>query len=265
MPARKTAKFNVGFILLAAAIGILVGVWGTLEFVSIPALEAANENVAAELPVFESLSPHYAGIHIVGVSAETSKGIVGNANIELVPGSGRMLVSTDPFIEPDTQQSAAIAKIAAENYTGVSFDKSDIIASFDLPMGDTPGQVIGGPSAGAALAVAISAMAMNKTVKSDVAITGTIMPNGSIGAISGTVEKAVAAAEAGMRTFVVPVGQSNITHYEKTVEHESLNGFAITRISYISRTLSLDDYTAQWNMTSVEAKDIGEAMRYAIA
>ncbi|MEM7813837.1 MAG: S16 family serine protease [Candidatus Aenigmatarchaeota archaeon] len=261
----KRSPINAPFVLAVFVSGVILGTvlaCNLLLIVGLPAQSAAPTATPSQ-PV-AIVQPRSASARIVGISAETGEGILGTATVELVPGRGRILISTNPFIEPDTQQSVGVAKAVAENFTGLSLETVDIIASFNLPDEDLEGQVIGGPSAGAALALAIAAAAQNKSVRRDVAITGAILPNGKIGAVGGILEKARAAGKAGMALFIVPHGQSETRYYEKTEERQTMNGFSILRISYVPRTLTLNDYTKQWNMTTVEAYDISEAARYAI-
>lgn len=251
----ETSKLIAAFL-----VGMIIGAIA----VSYTSLRAPMPGENVTLPTPEALPPRSAAAHIVAVAADTNEGIVGTAIVEILPGRGRVLVSTNPFIEPDTQESVAIAKDVAENLTGVSLASNDIIASFDLPLGNVSARLIGGPSAGAAVALAIAAAALNTSVREDIAITGRILPDGGIGSVSGILEKARAAGEAGMSIFIVPAGQANITYYEKTEERQRANGFMITRISYAPRTLSLNNYTQQWNMTSVEAENISEAAMWAL-
>lgn len=252
------ARSDFGNYVVVFLAGILIGAGMLAMLLTAPA--------SAPTSTASALSQRSANANIVAVSAETNRGVMGITTVEIVPGQGRLLISTNPFIEPDTQQSVAIAKAVAENYTGVSLSRNDIIVSFGL-LGDggRSVQLVGGPSAGAALTLATIAAMLNTTLKPNVAITGQILPDGSIGSVGGIIEKATAAGEAGMKLFIVPAGEANVTYYEKTTEHSSSNGFTITRISYVSQTITLDNYTQQWNMTSVEAGDISEAARYAIA
>jgi len=211
-----------------------------------------------------AIAPNSATVHIVAVIPDPAKGIVGTATVELVPGHDRTLLNANPFIEPDTQESVAIAKAVAENYANMSLGDNDVIVTFDLPLGNDSAYLVGGPSAGAALTLAIIAAMKNQSIRTDIAITGTILPDGRIGAISGILEKAQAAGEANMSLFILPAGQSDVSYYERVERHRTANGFAITTISYVPKELVLNEFTKQWNMTSVEVSNVSEAVRYAI-
>lgn len=260
------AKRDLHGVLLAVFLaGILIGVGGgALYFSSSLLCQPVQEGITTPISPLAPLPPHSAVAHIVAVSTETNEGIVGTATVELVPGRGRVLVSANPFIEPDTQESVTIAKAVAENFTGISLGSNDIIASFELPFNDTQPQLIGGPSAGAALAVALTAAMQNASVRPDAAIIGRILPSGEIGTVGAVLEKAKAAGEAGMALFIVPFGQANVTYYEKVEERTAKNGLRITRISYVPKILSLSEYAQQWNMTTVEVATLAEAADVAI-
>jgi PDZ domain-containing protein len=71
---------------------------------------------------------------------------------------------------------------------------------------------IGGPSAGLAMTLAL----INKLSRGSltgnrvVAATGTMSPNGQVGAVGGVEEKAVAVHDAGAKYFIVPDGDGNV-------------------------------------------------------
>jgi PDZ domain-containing protein len=71
---------------------------------------------------------------------------------------------------------------------------------------------IGGPSAGLAMTLAlINKMSHGSlTGRRVVAVTGTMSPNGQVGAVGGVEEKAVAAHNSGARDFIVPDGDGNV-------------------------------------------------------
>jgi PDZ domain-containing protein len=68
---------------------------------------------------------------------------------------------------------------------------------------------VGGPSAGLAFTLAVLDVLTegDLTGGHDVAVTGTINDDGTIGEIGGVVQKAAAAADAGAEVFLVPNGE----------------------------------------------------------
>ncbi len=260
MPRKKAAKSILAlYLVVSFALGAAAGYF----LFSVPPEKifdvAVVGNTSYNTEVVRTES------NILAVSSE-GEGMIGRALIEMRPGSGRVLMNTNPFVEPDTQYSVETAKRVAESYTKKSFAKSDIIVSFDIGVyGNDSGQVVGGPSAGASIALAIISAAGKEEVRPDVAITGTIEPDGSIGAVGAVLEKGEAAAKNGTKLFLVPDGQEKIIYYEKKVENQRVGSTAIQRVAYVPKVLSLNEYMReQWNMSVIEVSDIHEAARYAI-
>jgi uncharacterized protein len=63
-----------------------------------------------------------------------------------------------------------------------------------------------GPSAGALTTAALLALMRGQTVLSDVAMTGTVNPDGTVGPVSGIPEKLAGVVEAGKKRFGIPRG-----------------------------------------------------------
>jgi PDZ domain-containing protein len=82
--------------------------------------------------------------------------------------------------------------------------------SFDLPIDITiDSGNVGGPSAGLAFTLAIlDAMTPGDLTGGEtVAVTGTINPDGTVGAVGGVAQKIVAAGDAGATVFLVPTSE----------------------------------------------------------
>jgi PDZ domain-containing protein len=71
---------------------------------------------------------------------------------------------------------------------------------------------IGGPSAGLAMTLTLIDKLSRGSLSGDqlVAATGTMQPNGQVGAVGGVEEKAVAAHDSGAKYFIVPDGDGNV-------------------------------------------------------
>jgi predicted S18 family serine protease len=178
-------------------------------------------------------------VNIVAVRSDDYMGVLGQACVEVVEGNGNVLVDTNPFVEPTTQYSLREAVKVAENFTKVDVSNVDIIIFFDIK-----GNLIGGPSAGAATTAAIIAALEGKEIRDDVVITGTIEEDGHIGQVGGIFEKALAADKSGMKLFLVPKGQKKLIYYEQKEGKREIFGFTFTRVYYVPKEIDLSEYMA---------------------
>jgi uncharacterized protein len=178
--------------------------------------------------------------------AETPGGLVGSTASFTITvasnGSGHVFLDTFPLTQIDMQGSARLAARVASQVTGKPLHSYDFF--FVIRSGSTQ---IGGPSAGATLAVGAIAALHGWNVAPDVLMTGTIQPDGSVGPVGGIPEKAQAAAQAGMRRFLFPAGEETTTL--------SATGAQVDLPDYCRRELSIDClpvsdvYEAVENMT----------------
>ena len=120
-------------------------------------------------------------------------------------GSGHVFLDTFPLAEIDMQGSARLAARVAAQLTGKPLAEHDFF--FVLRSGS---QIIGGPSAGATLAVGAVAALNGWKVRPDALMTGTIQPDGSVGPVGGIPEKAKAAADVGVKRFLFPLGEEHV-------------------------------------------------------
>lgn len=195
--------------------------------------------------------------NIVAVTSQ-GEGTIGKVEVDILNGEGKVLMNTNPFLEPDTQYSANIAVDVAENITNVNLKNKNVIFNFDIN-----GTVLGGPSAGAAMTLATIAAVEDKPIK-DIAITGIILPNGLVGQIGGIFEKAQAANTNGIKIFLVPKGQSIFTYYEKEITKKEIGaGFTIYNTRYVPKSVDLNEYFKDKGMEVIEVNNINEAVNYA--
>lgn len=186
--------------------------------------------------------------------ATSYKGVVMSALVELRSGEGRLLTNTQPKVGIDLQTSSRTAVLVAQNITGVSMMNTDVILTV---MADSDVDVIDGPSAGAAITVAVIAAIRNQTVRRDVFISGTINPDQTIGPVGGLNYKALAAAEKGATMFLVPEGQSIVTMH-KPVERQLIPG--VTVVVYETILVSLESLLKEqgYRVTVIEVSTIHE-------
>ena len=196
--------------------------------------------------------------NIVAVTRD-NKGIFGKVEVEITQGNGKVLVNTNPFLEPDTQYSANIAAIVASNITNFDLNNKNVIYNFNIQ-----GEVLGGGSAGLPMTLATIA-AINKKEIKNIAMTGTILPSGEVGNVGAILEKGQATASQNVKTFLIPSGQGIFTYYERITDKKVLpNGVTLIRTSYQPKSANLTEYfDKEYNMKVVEIKNIQDAMKYA--
>jgi uncharacterized protein len=181
-----------------------------------------NSNNATTSFIGYRTIPIVAIFDVGGLFRNKLQGVVLSATIELRQGEGRVLFNTIPRIGIDIQTSARTAVRAAEEITGVSLSKTDVILTISA---DEEVEIVDGSSAGAAITVALITMLTGREIADSVYIIGAIWFDGSIGPVEGIPQKAIAAAENGATVFIVPKDHSTVSimgRYEvKTVNLQS--------------------------------------------
>jgi uncharacterized protein len=186
-----------------------------------------------------------------------NNGMVIPLTVEVIPGSGRILVNIDnPSFISDTQDSMRLAAKEATQMTGTSLNDYDI--TFSLTTNVT---VIGGPSAGAAMTLAAMALLLNKQLNTGVAITGTIEEGGYIGQVGGIEEKATAAKQAGIKLLLVPEGESVYREPVEKCNTGTGQGWTRKECSVTYQTVNVSE---DMGINIKEVNSISEAMNYLI-
>jgi uncharacterized protein len=187
---------------------------------------------------------------------DQGNGVLATLVVEAESGDGKELINIDKLVFwEDTQQSIKIAKKVACEYTGIEEDSIDVTYSITSE-GAT---VVGGPSAGAALAVATIAVLEGREIDSSIIITGTILEDGSIGRVGGIPEKALAAQENHASLFLIPIGDATSTTIEpdrKCIEHPH-----ITYCETVYRTVDVSVVDGL-EMPVKEVSNVQEALEY---
>ena len=218
-----------------------------------------SQNVTKEIPKEPSSENRIleGSANIVAVN-QNRQGLLGKVNVEITQGNGKILVNTNPFLEPDTQYSANIAASVASNVTGVSLDNKNVIYNFDIN-----GTVLGGPSAGAAMTLATISALENKKLK-NIGITGTILPNGEIGEVGAVLEKGEAVATNNLTLFLIPNGEGIFNYYEPVTTKRAKGSFTIISTRYVAKQINVTDYfDKEYGLKVIEISNIQEAMKYA--
>ncbi|MFA5381702.1 MAG: S16 family serine protease [Candidatus Micrarchaeia archaeon] len=122
--------------------------------------------------------------------------------INIDSGNGNIYTSIFPKTGISTQSSEENAVISAFNYYNKNLDECNIY--FDV-VNTLNSKFVDGPSAGAAMAVAVSSVLNDKELRNDVIISGSIDKEGNIGTVGGISEKSLAAVESGKKYFLTPL------------------------------------------------------------
>lgn len=120
-----------------------------------------------------------------------------------MPGKGRLILtgSLGDVMKESAQTALSYLRSQADklkiDISGL--DKEDV--HIHVPAGATPKD---GPSAGAAIVVALASLLTRKLVRSDSAMTGEISLRGRVLPVGGIKEKTLAAARSGLKQVILP-------------------------------------------------------------
>ncbi len=215
-----------------------------------------QEKVSASVEAAESGK---VTILVPAVDSE-GKGTLGKFEVQAMPGNGKILTNIEHLLFfVDTQFSMQTAKAVAANVTGADLSKYNLIYDIDASGDLNSTRIVEGPSAGAALTIATIAAIENKTLDPSVMITGTIMPDGTIGKIGGVPQKAKAAREGGAKVFLVPKGQGVVQEFKPEIKCENVGRIRVCRTEYKPQE---SVKTVENGLIVREVSDIREALKY---
>jgi uncharacterized protein len=176
-------------------------------------------------------------IHLLAMMENNAgkSGTVATLQLELRPGSERVYLETFPMTKVTTQASLRFAQQIACKELDVDCSKYDFLFTIHA----LPG-IVGGPSAGSAATILTSAVLLNKSVPSNIAMTGTINSGGTIGPVGGLKYKVEAAANNGVDTVFLPTGTTDLDEENKTldiVEYGRELNLSIVQVSTLDEIL----------------------------
>ncbi len=235
-------------LIIGILLGALIGA----------ALLQSSQKPQAKIPAVVVGSPKSFSVNMdVPAVDNEGNGVAVEMSVEIKSGGNRILTNIDKLLFwVDTQQSMQIAKSVAEEVTKKETEGLDFIYTID-----TNASIIGGPSAGAALTIATIAALEDKKPNKSVSITGTINPDGTIGAVGGVLEKAKAAKAVGKTLFLVPLGQGTQTVLKPQEKCTKKPGFVYCETSYEKSTT---DISQNAGITVKEVHNVEEAIKYFI-
>ena len=150
-------------------------------------------------------------VPIAAVSS-SGEGVLGRLRVSIeYPGSGKVFISTSPATRIDTLGSARVAAFVASAAAGVDMRLYNFYYEIE-----SPSIIVGGPSAGLAMAIATYALLANGGCpQKPFVATGMILPDGTVGPVGGLKEKLEATANAGIDAFIMPKGQETYVYVER--------------------------------------------------
>ena len=203
---------------------------------------------------FKSTEGTVVSLKVPAVDTE-GKGVPVLLKVEAVAGTGRTLVEIDNLLFwADTQHSIRVARLIAGNVSEKDLDKFDLVYSIEADA-----TAIGGPSAGAAIALATIFALNGEEPKKDIMITGMINHDGTIGPVDSILEKAHAARQFDASTLLVPLLQSMDVYYKENEYCHEFGGKEICTTEIVPREV---DIAKETNISVIEVKNISEALGY---
>jgi ATP-dependent Lon protease len=195
----RNLERQIGGLLRNSAVSIASG---TAQAV---AIDVAEVEKILGAPRFESdvaLRTSVPGV-ATGLAWTPAGGDILFIEASRVRGTGKLILTGQlgEVMKESAQAAVTLVKSKAERL-GIDpdiFERSDL--HIHVPAGAIPKD---GPSAGVSITTALASLLTQRTVRSDVAMTGEISLRGVVMPIGGVKEKCVAAARAGIRTVILP-------------------------------------------------------------
>lgn len=141
----------------------------------------------------------------VGGTGNNTQGGVADLYLEIKPGSGTIFIDSFPLTKLDTQISTRFANEIACDFLDKDCTQYDFFYTIRAKA-----SIVGGPSAGAAIATLTASMLSGEEIDENTVITGTINSGGLVGPVAGIDEKIQAAARNGYTNILVPKWQSEV-------------------------------------------------------
>lgn len=154
--------------------------------------------------------------------------------LELKGGSGRVFLDTYPLTKLDTQISTRFAKEIACKQFKLDCNKYDFIYTIKAKS-----NIIGGPSAGAAIAALTTIAMLDLSYDDKITITGTINSGGTIGPVGGVKQKLEVASDIDLEKVMIAKGTANQTE-NPYASFQELNQTSIDLVAYGKDNLSLE-------------------------
>lgn len=132
-------------------------------------------------------------------------------SLEIRDGTGKVFIDTYPLSKFDTQLSIRFAKEIACKFAEVDCLKKDFLYTIRANT-----QIVGGPSAGAAIAVITFAQLKGLDLDESAVITGTISSGRLIGNVGGIKEKIDGASRTEIKKVLIPISEVYLQQEDNT-------------------------------------------------
>lgn len=186
--------------------------------------------------------------------SETEKGYEGSSAdlyLEIKEGTGRVFLDTFPLTKMDTQMSTRFAKSIACSFLDMDCESYDFFYTIRADSA-----IIGGPSAGAAIAALTAAALKGINLDESVAITGTINSGGIIGPVGGLKEKIDAANSLKLRKVLIPRGERFVK--EDNIKFDE--GIINIIMDKSNKTIDLVEYGKKYGIEVVEVASLNDVI-----
>ncbi len=150
---------------------------------------------------------------LLATSDPVDGGVVADLYLDVRPGEGRVFIESSPLTRLDTQISTRFAKEVACNYVERDCDNLDFFYTIRAHA-----SIIGGPSAGAAMAALTVAELQEVELNESVALTGTINSGALVGNVGGIQDKIDAASRAGITKVLIPKGERTSFAFNRSLD-----------------------------------------------
>jgi ATP-dependent Lon protease len=172
---------------------------------------------------------------VVGLAWTEVGGDLLTIEAALMPGKGNIIRtgSLGDVMKESVEAARTVVRSRAHSLgiKAETFEKSDI--HIHVPDGATPKD---GPSAGAAMTLAMVSALTGIAVRSDVAMTGEITLRGEVTAIGGLKEKLLAALRGGIKTVLIP--EENIKDLQEIPDNVKQN-LEIVPVRWLDKVLEI--------------------------
>lgn len=149
------------------------------------------------IPLANANSGHLKLLAVSDINNEI--GGIAHLYLEIQEGSGRIFLDTFPLTKIDTQMSTRFAKEIACNFLEIDCSKKDFFYTIR-----SDSTIVGGPSAGSAIAILTALLLDNQQVNESISMTGTINSGGIIGPVGGLQAKINAAKNNHLKKILIP-------------------------------------------------------------